>query len=920
MDNWNYAWFDIPSLNPYSIVIEGSMKGGSLNDIAIDDLNIAKGQCDDKVPSNKCNFNNGLCRYTNDIIDGHIDWLLHSGFYDDEDDFPNKERETFIYLHTRQDADVANSGSIYSPSFEFTGHICVDFLAYFHGDIGKLSLLTIQFINGEEQDDEIYKIDKDMGEHWQRRSISTEITEKEFGIAFTGEFNSGVKNKTMGVDRIYITQGPCSTPGDCDFENSDMCSYYNGPNNDFNWMTGTGNDDSDSWSRPDVDHTMGNETGGFLFVDPSTFPENAMASVITSFMEEFTKTKCVAFWFHMYGNNIGDLSVIFNSICDTVYVLWNSNDSLNITQGEWQYGSVPYRSLTPYQLGFLAVSGNGTEGDIALDDILILDDPCEVQPPGADANANFTNPTTTPNRNKTTTALPTTSSPPVEDAYSCNFTINLCRWQQDADNKVDWMVTDGNAHVSFYHLNPNERSRLISYPVSATEGNCLVLEYGNLGLNPGDFNIWVQHVDNSSLSRKFFHTTDMVKKYMELKVNLNYNVDFQIVLEAVKREKVSGSLHVTSVKLLDEACPQDPKICTFEDSQMCNYQNDKNGETVKGEWLWASGNTNNGTAPNEDHTTDSISGHYVYVNGNYPGYGNNTKAVLISQAFKADDASCLSFWYTIESDRDENLKVYQSINGRDEDELIWARKNTYLDRWEMATAQLTQNSEYHIKFEALLAQPGNAYIAIDDVSIAGSACDPPGTCHFNRTMCSWVNSKVDDFDWSFSDLGLSAPSSTEPGYRARLESISFEANAMQCVVFDYLLIGELQGCLWFSMFYRNEAIDLWKLCGQNGNHWLRGQFAVPSTNDSFYIFIDAIIGDNHVLPIRIKELTTTGEEGCTILPPEADPTATTPSPQTTTTSWNPPTTSENMDLPEDCDFEQGFCEWEAFIPPDTRGL
>jgi hypothetical protein len=38
-------------------------------------------------------------------------------------------------------------------------------------------------------------------------------------------------------------------------------------------------------------------------------------------------------------------------------------------------------------------------------------------------------------------------------------------------------------------------------------------------------------------------------------------------------------------------------------------------------------------------------------------------------------------------------------------------------------------------------------IAIDDVVTHTGRCPAPGTCNFEKGLCTWTNSKGDDFDW-----------------------------------------------------------------------------------------------------------------------------------------------------------------------------
>lgn len=53
-----------------------------------------------------------------------------------------------------------------------------------------------------------------------------------------------------------------------------------------------------------------------------------------------------------------------------------------------------------------------------------------------------------------------------------------------------------------------------------------------------------------------------------------------------------------------------------------------------------------------------------------------------------------------------------------------------------------------VVFEAIRGSSQLSDIAIDDVSMHSGACPPPGACDFEKNnLCTWTNSKGDDFDW-----------------------------------------------------------------------------------------------------------------------------------------------------------------------------
>lgn len=50
-------------------------------------------------------------------------------------------------------------------------------------------------------------------------------------------------------------------------------------------------------------------------------------------------------------------------------------------------------------------------------------------------------------------------------------------------------------------------------------------------------------------------------------------------------------------------------------------------------------------------------------------------------------------------------------------------------------------------FEAVRGNGNFGDIAIDDVIVHSGRCPSPGSCNFEKGLCTWTNSKGDDFDW-----------------------------------------------------------------------------------------------------------------------------------------------------------------------------
>merc|ERR1719234_788074 len=115
----------------------------------------------------------------------------------------------------------------------------------------------------------------------------------------------------------------------------------------------------------------------------------------------------------------------------------------------------------------------------------------------------------------------------------------------------------------------------------------------------------------------------------------------------------------------------------------------------------------------------------------------------------------------------------------------------------------------------------------------------------------------------------------------------------RCAKFKYYIKGQDPlDCVTFWIWgFKANRKDTWKLCNNQGD-WKDGQFPIVS-EDAYFISIEGTTGEGSAVGeqgVRVKLLTFT-EDNCEVLPPKADPSATTtteePSTSSTSTPWVP---------------------------------
>ena len=596
----------------------------------------------------------------------------------------------------------------------------MDFFYYFSdGPTSEIHVYTGHTEGEDFKLEEVQKISGGASKTWRRLRKNVEISEMEFMLVFDGKTKKN--NTIVAIDRIFVTKGSCSSVMFCDFENLDLCGYTNLASNDYDWMVGKGNDDSSVWAKPDVDHTLGSENGGFTFVNPGKFDAGMSASLISPAFTHFDTQRCLKFWTHFYGKEIGYLD-IFLLHKDYSEVLWHVEDEK--MPNEWVQSQVSYIAYDTHHLGFVATTiETYAAGDIALDDLDVINADCEILPDYAGANSNYSNPTTTPStttstttittttiRDETTKTTPTstttielttttvtTTTPEPENQYNCDFDRDFCYWKSSPMNEGhDWKLGTGYAYINFRDLQNFHVSNLISYPISASDAVCLKFRYNLYGFS-GQLNVKVQDENNSSLVIQFLRAKDDTSDWMTKSVNLHSETNFKIVFEAEQLNELYGYIHIDDIVLEEGECLSNPKSCGFESLSLCGYSYETNNPS----WLRGSGMSNTGNGPTDDNGMGTSEGHYMYVDGNFEGEAGSG-SVLYSPDLIKESEMCLSVWIHMFGEDVGRLNIYQ-MQENNEETLKWSRKGSRANMWEHTMFPLEEDfSKYKLNLKQLL--------------------------------------------------------------------------------------------------------------------------------------------------------------------------------------------------------------------------
>jgi len=216
---------------------------------------------------------------------------------------------------------------------------------------------------------------------------------------------------------------------------------------DIDWDIFTGATAS-SPTGPDADHTGG---GNYLYTEASggQFCNGSTGYISTPTFDFSALTiPQLRFWYHMYGNQMGTLSV---QVSDDGGATWSADVwSLSGDQGNsWQEAAI---SLSAYALQsniiirFTGLTGNGYRSDMAIDDVRVAEETCYCTSVG---NMSYETSTTLVDFNtlNNTTAKPaayndyTSMSTDVVKGSSYNLTVNVNTdgdWEVHTFAWIDW--------------------------------------------------------------------------------------------------------------------------------------------------------------------------------------------------------------------------------------------------------------------------------------------------------------------------------------------------------------------------------------------------------------------------------------------------------------------------------------------------
>jgi hypothetical protein len=456
-----------PTYYRVKFMIEGVVGNGPYGDIAIDDLDYSDGDC---PRQNECDFESAdLCGYTRASTARDFNWERVQGSAVRPDHTYGSDFGHYMSAKTVSPHDNKRIARLLTTKLSAQQTVCVNFWY----KISKSGLLNIRTFSANKYSQKtLYSADGNRDYEWSLGRV-TAVDSIEYQVAFEAYDTTNTDGEVF-LDDVEYTFKACEPVASCDFEdaNNPLCGYRF-RTADFDWVVLPGQFASiqSIWSVPDKDHTTGDASGHFLFLDTNDKQAGKRAWMESEVIGENTGDMCLQFYLRTNQVNQATLNVQLknkiNSVQSQKYTSTGEHTSEQWSMREVQFSSsqVPYSILFE---GVVGVNPNKDKGQLALDDINFYQGSCRTNTTIGPTNPTQTTNTPTYAPVKTTSALGPTKpqTPPtctsgyclnggtcsvLNNSLKCkctgNFTGDRCEIDKDQKPNND----DTNSKI-FIHL------------------------------------------------------------------------------------------------------------------------------------------------------------------------------------------------------------------------------------------------------------------------------------------------------------------------------------------------------------------------------------------------------------------------------------------------------------------------------------
>ncbi|XP_077471884.1 MAM and LDL-receptor class A domain-containing protein 1 isoform X3 [Stigmatopora argus] len=380
--DWRLSQSHVTLRSIHQVILEASV-GGQAGDIAVDDISLVLGACPD---SDLCDFEDGNCNWQQKS-DDDADWIRQSGATPNPNTGPDGDHSTnttlghYFYLPS-SDRDISGqTAAMSSPLYHPGKAACVQMWYHMYGrSVGTLNVY---------QESEhgvralIFSQSGDQRNLWRFAQAAFLPWVQPYRLVVEGVKVGPSEEGDMAFDDVTVWNAKCPPRHFCDFE-LNMCRWSNvgGGIDQHDWLRGRGVAPNVN-TGPGVDHTTNAPQGYYIYVDSTVGQAGDAAFLISDVLQPATRGRCLTFWYHMFGPDVGTLRVYVNDR--------KRHDSGNekgvqkwVEFGDkgdkWLRASVFVDHDDAFWFVFVYQRGKIARGDVALDDISVIRGTCPSEP------------------------------------------------------------------------------------------------------------------------------------------------------------------------------------------------------------------------------------------------------------------------------------------------------------------------------------------------------------------------------------------------------------------------------------------------------------------------------------------------------------------------------------------------------------
>ncbi|KAF3698789.1 MAM and LDL-receptor class A domain-containing protein 1 [Channa argus] len=770
-NTWIQDRVDYRSSGPHQIILQASCPASKEGSFALDDVHIIRNEsCHDIIltttpnpvtmttaaPASAmdCSFEQGLCSWVQEDSDD-FNWSLTSGYHIDQPwdgplyDHTVANDRGFYMTVKLSDFTQTEVAQLITPEYHSGTEMCVRFWYWLPAESSN-GLSIHLLLNGEESE-ALWERSGVPSTDWEVAQVTVSSPAKFHMLKPVPVFHQVVfkayhvpgMNTTVKIDDIYVSDGACTPPANCDFE-SGQCSLVNIlKENGHDWVMANG-----GFQGPSTDHTTQTPEGWFLLSSALHQNHSSLAHVVSQWIQLKDAPSCFTLWYHMDSSDSGTLRVYMRTGPSEEVLMNNSNSSGQ----RWRKFSQSVERIKPFQLLIEAETYN--TGFIAIDDMSLTPGVCQ----GNETSLGF---------------------------VDCSLENGTCGWEDNSVGQFQWvrgrngtedtgpsvdhtLGTELGWYMSVESAQGDQMSpaALQSPTFRQASTTCTLHFYYNMyGEDTEDLNVVLKEGARTTTLWWLSGNHGDLWQHGEVTVG-RIPLDFSILFEASRTFSKPGHIAIDDIAFanctLPEAqpsCPQSSFVCNnsvcVEYNQVCDFSDDcgdwsdennceqqgvvercsfeqglcswaeSDVDTPGAEWTHHTGQEawpKNG--PPRDHTQNSAAGHYV-IPGPHLTEKGQAYEILSKTLLPSSNCTVRFFYFSLDIATSRLTARSRTLRSGSGDRLLWLRENSQSYSWQRAEVTLTSSASSKIVFRYEHEDGRRGLVALDDISFSKECAFDP---------------------------------------------------------------------------------------------------------------------------------------------------------------------------------------------------